>query len=118
MTPATHLAAVLCVGMIAGGQVLFKYAAKALGGGATFFDRDVLLLVVAAFAIYGIATVIWILLLQEAALSRLYPYMALSFVLVALAGRVLFAEAITPGQVAGLAMIVGGLLVIAATANP
>lgn len=115
MTLSTHLAAVFCVGLIAAGQVLFKSVAMALAGAGTPFHRDVLLLGGTAIAIYGLATVFWILLLQTAPLGRLYPYMALSFVFVALASWLLFQESVSTGYLAGLALIVAGLFVIAAT---
>jgi drug/metabolite transporter (DMT)-like permease len=116
MSIAQHLLAVLCVAMIAAGQVLFKYGAEALRAAGTVVDRDVILIVGGALAIYGIATLFWIALLQHAPLGRLYPYMALSFVIVAVASRYLFGEAIAAGHLAGLGMIVLGLIVIAATA--
>ena len=115
MTLTSHLSAILCVGLIACGQVLFKLVATAMKTSGTVFDREVILMAGAAFAIYGVATLFWIALLQNAPLGRLYPYMALSFVLVALASWFIFHEAITPGHMAGLGLIVAGLVVIAAT---
>lgn len=115
MTLASHVAAVFCVALIATGQVLFKSVAMAMNSAGTLFDRDVIVLASVAMAIYGLATVLWIVLLQTAPLGRIYPYMALSFVFVALASWLFFHEQITPGHVAGLGLIVAGLLVIAAT---
>ena len=40
--------------------------------------------------------------------------MALSFVIVAFASWAIFHEAVTPGHIAGLALIVAGLILIAA----
>jgi drug/metabolite transporter (DMT)-like permease len=113
MTLSAHLLAVLCVAMIAAGQVLFKQTAEALTKSGTFLDATVLSFGSVALAIYGTATVFWILLLQHAPLSRLYPYMALSFVFVALVSWLLLNEHIPAAQIAGLAFIVGGLLLIA-----
>lgn len=116
MSSSIHLLAVLCVTLIAVGQVLFKYAARALGSAGTFFDLGVMSIIVAALLLYGFATLVWIVLLQTAPLSRLYPYMALSFVLVAIASWLVFGEHLALGQMAGLGLIVAGLLVIAAAA--
>jgi len=113
MTWITHLGAILCVGMIAAGQVLFKMVALSIKGSGTVLSREIFFLGGTAIAIYGLATLFWIALLREAPLGRLYPYMALSFMFVALASWAIFHEAITPGQMAGLALIVGGLIVIA-----
>lgn len=115
MNLTVHLSAVLCVGMIAAGQVLFKFAARALHASGTFVDRDVLLITGVAMIVYAVATVVWIILLQTMPLGRLYPYMALSFVLVAFAGWLVFDESVAFGQIAGLVLIVIGLVVIAVT---
>lgn len=115
MTLTTHLSAILCVGLIAAGQILFKFVALSMNAAGTPLDRNVILFAGTAITIYGLATIFWILLLQVAPLGRLYPYMALSFVLVALASWLLFHEQITAGHIAGLGLIVAGLLVIATT---
>jgi len=116
MTLTTHLGAILCVALIAAGQVMFKLVASALHSSGRIFDGAVVGWGIAALSIYGVATLLWIVLLQTAPLGRLYPYMALSFVLVALASWFLFHETVSVGHLAGLALIVGGLLVIATSA--
>ena len=113
MTPTTHVLALLCVLIIASGQFMFKVAANASKAAGTFFDFTVLAVSGGALAIYAVATVLWIVVLQDAPLSRAYPYMALSFVLVALASWMFFRESISAGQVAGLGLIVAGLVVTA-----
>lgn len=115
MTLTTHVLAIVCVAMIAAGQILFKVAAGALKSAGTFLDGAVFAAVGAALAIYGAATLLWIVLLQHAPLNRLYAYMALSFVFVAAASWFLFSERIGPGHLAGLGLIVAGLVVIAAS---
>jgi drug/metabolite transporter (DMT)-like permease len=101
--------------MIATGQVLFKGAAQALAAAGTPRDARVLGFALVAVVTYAVATVLWILLLRDAALSRLYPYMALSFVLVAAASRMVFSEPISAGHLVGLGLIVGGIALIAAS---
>lgn len=115
MNVTSQLLAVLCVALIATGQVLFKYSAGALEVSRTLFDRRVGGILLAALVIYAAATLLWIFLLRSVPLGRLYPYMALSFVLVALASWLLLGERLVFGQIAGLGLIVAGLLVIAAT---
>ncbi len=114
MNASVHIFALLCVTVIAIGQVLFKYAARTLSSAGTFFDLGVISIITAALLLYALATLVWIALLQTAPLSRLYPYMALSFVLVAIASWLIFGERLALGQMAGLGLIVAGLLVIAA----
>jgi drug/metabolite transporter (DMT)-like permease len=60
-----------------------------------------------------LASVCWMLAMQQAALSLAYPFMALSFLLVPLAAAALFGESLSGGQVAGQAMIVGGVALTA-----
>ena len=115
MTLSSHALALSCVLIMATGQLLFKTAANASNAAGTFFDTAVAIAAVGALALYAVATGLWIVLLQSTPLSRAYPYMALSFVLVALASWLFFRESISLGQIAGLALIVGGLLVTAAS---
>ncbi len=113
MSLTSHLLALFCVALIALGQLLFKYTANAWRLAGTFYDSLVIVPAFSALTIYGCATLLWIVVLQDAPLSRVYPYMALSFVLVALASWLVLREQIPLGQVAGLALVLGGLLVIA-----
>ncbi len=57
-----------------------------------------------------IASVCWTLAVRQAPLSLAYPFMALSFVLVPAAAAALFGETISLGQVLGLALVVGGVV--------
>jgi drug/metabolite transporter (DMT)-like permease len=115
MNLTTHSLALACATSIAVGQVLFKYTANSLKLAGTPWDAGVLGLAATALGIYGLATLLWIALLQHAPLSRLYPYMALSFILVAGASWVLFKEQVDALYLLGLGLIVTGFLVIAAS---
>lgn len=53
----------------------------------------------------------WILALGKAELSYVYPFTSLSFVLILFASAFLFDEPITATKVAGVALIVAGLVV-------
>lgn len=114
MSAGIHALAVLCVGLIAAGQVLFKYSGSALAQAGSFLDQRVLTFMLPALALYGAATLMWISLLQHAPLNRLYPYMALSFVFVAAAGWALLGETLRAGQIMGLGLVLAGLVMIAA----
>jgi drug/metabolite transporter (DMT)-like permease len=115
MTLTSHALALGCVLLMAAGQLLFKTAANAVNAAGTFMDMTVAMAAAGAVAIYALASGLWIVLLQSTPLSRAYPYMALSFVLVAAGSWLFFRESISLGQIAGLALIVGGLLVTAAS---
>ena len=112
MTVTHHLLAVVCVCVVAAGQVLFKYTALELRLAGSPWHASVLLPASLALLIYGAASLLWVALLQHVPLSRAYPYMALSFVIVAGAGWLLFREEMSGAYVAGLVLVVAGLIVL------
>lgn len=71
-----------------------------------------LVLLAVALAVYGAATLGWILVLREAPLNRVYPIMALSFVLVPLGAHYLLGETVTPQYWAGVGLLMVGLILI------
>lgn len=102
---------------MAGGQMLFKAAAlRYLPDGPTA-DRVLSLVLNAYFlgavALYVALTVLWVWLLTFIPLSRAYPFVALAFALTPLLGGIVFAEPMTAKLLAGIALILGGLLLIA-----
>lgn len=113
LLPAYVYQAVLCVVMIATGQLLFKLTANSLGGGAMAgLNPKAISLLAVALVIYGAATLLWIYVLRQAPLHRIYPLMALSFVLVPLGSRVFLGESITPQYWGGLTLLIAGLVLI------
>ena len=110
MSPV-NLALVLCsVLMIAAGQVLFKLLGLRLQAGVPILEPRMLGIALGSVAIYGMATLLWIYVLKTLPLTRAYPFMALSFVLVPLGGVLFFSEAVRPMYVAGLVLIVAGVV--------
>ncbi|MES2722958.1 MAG: EamA family transporter [Pseudomonadota bacterium] len=101
-----------CVLVISVGQILFKLASAHLDFRRPFADPKGLAILAVALALYGSATLLWVAALRHAPLSRLYPVMALSFVLVPLAGLFLLREPISAQYWLGAALIVAGLAVI------
>jgi drug/metabolite transporter (DMT)-like permease len=106
--PFVYVAVLACVVMISAGQLLFKVVAGRLGEGGI----GTIGLLTLALAIYGTATIAWIFVLRYVHLSSVYPLMALSFVLVPLGSRTILGEPITPQYWVGVALLVGGILVI------
>ena len=106
------VAAVMIVCMISAGQVLFKTAAERLAANGGQLTFPVLSVISLSLLIYGVATLGWIWILQWYPLSRIYPLMALSFVLVPVAGVLIFGERITFSYIAGTALLLGGLFLI------
>lgn len=108
-----------CVAMIAAGQLLFKLTANSLQGpGFLGANPRALTLLFVALAIYGVATIAWILVLRQAPLNRVYPLMALSFVLVPLGSHFLLGETITPQYWTGVALLIVGLILIGRSGAP
>ena len=106
-----YLQVLACVLMIAAGQVMFKWAGINISSNKDFLFSKGFWIAGAAIALYGFATIVWIYLLRNIPLSVAYPFMALSYVLVPLAAWVFFSEQITLTYMAGIALIILGVLV-------
>ncbi|MEQ5872680.1 EamA family transporter [Sagittula sp. NFXS13] len=69
--------------------------------------------VLAGLAVYGLGTVLWLFALKKIDLSLAYPFVAMSFVMVAGAGVLVLGETLTLAKALGLTLIVSGLVVMA-----
>jgi drug/metabolite transporter (DMT)-like permease len=101
---------------LSSGQILFKFAADSSQKITNIAGLMHLLtspLLWAAAAIYGGATMLWIIILQQIPLSRAYPFVALGFVLVPLCSHFLFGEGISLRFTAGTAFILVGVYLAA-----
>lgn len=102
---------------MAGGQMLFKAAALRYLPGAPAVERAFSLVFNAYFlgavTLYVALTVLWVWLLTFIPLSRAYPFVALAFAITPLLGGMIFGEPIAAKLLAGIALILGGLLLIA-----
>jgi len=107
----TYLVALICVVGIACGQILFKLSAISLKRTGSFFDPHTLLLLLSSFALYGIMTIAWIWVLQKADLGKVYPLMALAFVIVPIGSHLIFGERFQPQYFLGVALIMVGITV-------
>ena len=113
LSPALWGGLLVTPALIALGQILFKLASRGAGDvdavGLLGLARNPFLL--AALAVYGLGTVLWIYVLKSVPLNVAYPFMALSFCLVPALAWLTLGEAMTWRQLAGLALIVAGLVV-------
>jgi drug/metabolite transporter (DMT)-like permease len=105
-------APLVCVAVISTGQLLFKVASATLDFRRPFDAPKGLAVLALALALYAGATLLWVAALKHAPLGRIYPLMALSFVLVPLGSIVLLRETVTPAYWGGVALIVAGLALI------
>jgi drug/metabolite transporter (DMT)-like permease len=108
----TYVVAVLCVIGLAIGQILFKASAAALAGGGSIFALKTAAMFLAAMGLYASTSVAWVWVLQKVELGRIYPLMALAFILVPIGSYFVFGERLHPQYFLGLVMIIGGILVI------
>jgi drug/metabolite transporter (DMT)-like permease len=103
------------VGM-AGGQVLFKFAAQRLPANAAVGEQLTSLLgntyLFVAFAFYCALAICWVWILTFTPLSRAYPFVALAFAITPVLGAWLFGEPINLRLGFGIAAIVLGLILV------
>lgn len=110
--PLTTLMLILSsVAMICSGQLLFKAVGRKLAAGLPVTDLGVAALGAVAIGIYGAATLLWIHVLRTVPLTKAYPFMALSFVIVPIGSVLLFSEQVRSQYVIGTALIVAGVVI-------
>ena len=100
---------------IAAGQVLFKLGAlssNAVPEGTSIAVRYFNGYLVAAFAVYGVATVAWIYVLKTVPLNVAYPFMALAFVVVPLVAHFFVGEPLAWHHLVGGLVIGAGILIV------
>ena len=107
----TYVVAILCVLGLAVGQILFKISANALTKYGSFYAIIPAATFFSAICLYGITSVAWVLVLQKIDLGRVYPLMALAFVLVPLGSHFVFGERFQSQYFIGVGMIVAGIIV-------
>jgi len=117
MTSTQTLWTLSCVLIIAIGQLLFKAIGLAGAAAGTFWQARSLTLGLLAAACYGGATLAWVWLLQSVPLTRAYPYMALSFVLVPPLSVLAFGERLSMQYLLGMALVIIGLVILGTDAR-
>ncbi len=101
--------------LLAIGQWLFRKSALSVPSLATLpglIKLAVTPAFLAALVIYGIATLMWVSVLQQMPLSRAYPFMALNFVAVPLIAILVAGESPSWQSIAGTVLVIAGLLLI------
>ena len=103
---------------LAVGQLLFKSTAvrvKELPLTALLWNIALLPSFYAACLLYAVATVLWVWILTKVPLGTAYPFVGLSFIVVALASWVFFGETPTVQGCIGILMVAAGVALIAAS---
>lgn len=93
------------------GQVLFKLGATGRVSAASFVNPAIL----AGLACYGLGTLAWIYSLSKAPLTNVYPFTALTFVIVYLAGVFFLGEPSSLRGWSGIALVLAGLYLMTAS---
>ena len=108
------LLTLLCVGFLVIGQLLFKRAAgqwrvegMSLVTVTSFFTPTL----IGAVLLYGVTTVLWVLVLKHVPLALALPFNALVFIAAPVAAHYLFGESISANTFIGGALIIAGVLV-------
>ncbi|MCS0503614.1 EamA family transporter [Ancylobacter mangrovi] len=98
-------------------QILLRLGARA-GAAAEPGPAGLLALafqpsVLGGLACYAMSLLLWLYVLGRVEVSFAYPFLALGFVLVALAGWQWLGETMPPARMAGIGIILAGVLVLA-----
>jgi undecaprenyl phosphate-alpha-L-ara4N flippase subunit ArnE len=102
------LLTVLCISI---GQMLFKIAADRANVAQTLLAPGALSVLAVAVVLYGGATLVWVSVLRYVPLTVAYVFMSLSFVIVPALAAYFLHEHLTWRFIAGMALIVSGILV-------
>lgn len=110
-SPATAYGlAILCVAIIACGQLLFKAVSGRIWPPAEFLhDTRAVAMLGFALTLYGIATVLWIFTLRTLPLGKAYMFMACSFLILPIAAHYCFEEPLTLNMLLGAGIIIAGI---------
>ena len=97
---------------LSGGQILFKLAARDMREGEPLVQQVLLnFWLYVALAVYGFATIFWIVLLRQVPLSVAYPFAALAFFFVPVLAHFGLGEPVRWQTFAGAAIIFVGVWV-------
>jgi drug/metabolite transporter (DMT)-like permease len=103
--------AVLCVVGLAIGQILFKVSATSLLHTGSLWAPKTASALIGAMSIYAVTSLAWVWVLQKVELGRVYPLMALAFVLVPVGSYFTFGERFHMQYFVGVALIMIGIVV-------
>jgi drug/metabolite transporter (DMT)-like permease len=113
------IALVGAVSFAAVGHLLIKYGLVHLAHNVTGQSTASKLIfyltnpiVFAGLAIYGVGTLMWVFAVSRKEISYLYPLTALNYGVIAMGGKLLFGEIISPARWMGIAVVVFGVILM------
>jgi small multidrug resistance pump len=103
--------AALGIGIVAGiiGQMLLKAGAADT---TTYIDQVLRPSTLGGLALYGAAAFLYLIALRKLPVSVAFPTVSLSYAIVAVLGHFLFGEPFGIKQIGGIALIMGGVVLI------
>jgi multidrug transporter EmrE-like cation transporter len=118
MSAATVSLILVSVSLSALAQICFKFGVGSAGptGAGRLQDLAAALLtpgVMGGLALYGVGTLLWLSALGRVEVSQAYPFVGLGFVLTAVLGAALFGDALSASRLFGMALVVGGIVLVA-----
>lgn len=119
-TVSAWLAVAMTVLLTVYGQVVIKMRIAVIGpmgdsiGDQLTFIRNMLLdpWVLSGFVGAFLASLCWMMAMTRLPISLAYPFTSMAFVLVVAVGAIVFHERVNLTHMIGIAMVVGGLIVI------
>jgi multidrug transporter EmrE-like cation transporter len=122
MTMSSLIIIVLSVTFSAFGQICFKIGLNSTNHSAALkgpVETLALALlspgVLAGLGFYGVGTLLWLSALGKLQLSQAYPFISLGFALTTLTGWWLFGDQLSIQRLAGIGVIMVGVLLVART---
>jgi drug/metabolite transporter (DMT)-like permease len=96
------------------GQLLFKLAANDLKArfAISWLDAAMSPWLIGALVLYAASTALWLYILAQAPLTRVYPFALLGAALVPLLARFALGEPLPALYLVGMAVVVGGVAII------
>ena len=98
--------------LLAFGQILFRYGARITSPVEDFPSLLMLIcqpVLICAIALYGVATIFYLIALQRVPLSVAYAFGAVGFIIVPLASAIFFSEVLTLRYAFGVGLILVGM---------
>lgn len=110
---------IILVGILfaSSGQILWKIGMTDIGPITSISFGSLIPMIMSPWVIggtlcYGLSTVFWLIALSRADLSFVYPFIALTFVIIFIASFILFHENISALRISGAAIIICGIIVL------
>ena len=97
--------------LLVSGQTMFKLGIEKIGG-LDWIKMITSFYILGGLALYGIATILWFVVLSRLPLSVAYPLQSFAYVLGFLVAGIVFGETITLTRWSGMAIILLGVYVI------